>query len=60
MEWQTIRELARQNYEVTIVAVHDVLQDKIVATPDPIPHSGFDTLRLAGTDESLARVARVT
>lgn len=59
---KTIRELAlRQNYEVTIVAVHDVLQDKIVATPDPDSAlRDSDTLLLAGTDESLARVARVT
>lgn len=58
---KTIRELAlRQNHEVTIVAVHDVLQDKISASPDPDSVlRDSDTLLLAGTDESLARVARV-
>ena len=58
---RTIRELAlRQKHEVTIVAVHDVLQDKIIATPDPdAALRDSDTLLLAGNDESLARVARI-
>ena len=58
---KTIRELAlRQEYEVTIVAVHDVLQDKIIASPNPdAALRDSDTLLLAGADDSLARVAKI-
>jgi trk system potassium uptake protein len=58
---KTIRELAlRQNHEVTIIAVHDILQDKIVATPDPDAKlRDSDTLLLAGTDEALVKVGKI-
>jgi len=58
---KTIRELAlRQNYDVTIVAVHDVLKDRITGSPDPDAKlMDSDTILLAGTDEALERVARI-
>jgi trk system potassium uptake protein len=58
---KTIRELAlRQNFDVTIVAVHDVLKDTIIVTPDPDAKlKDSDTLLLAGTDQALARVGRI-
>ena len=62
-EWLgcTIRELKlRQEYDLTVLALHDVLTDKI--TPSPNPDSVLkdsDTLLVAGDDKALARVARV-
>ena len=58
---KSIRELAlRQNYDVTVVAVHDVLQDRISAAPHPDAKLlDSDTLLLAGTDDALAKVARI-
>jgi trk system potassium uptake protein TrkA len=58
---KTIRELAlRQNHEVTIIAVHDILRDKIVATPDPDAKlRDSDTLLLAGTDDALLRLSKI-
>jgi trk system potassium uptake protein TrkA len=58
---KTIRELAlRQNHDVTIVAVHDVLKDRITGWPDPDAKlMDSDTILLAGTDEALERVARI-
>ncbi|MHB0956384.1 MAG: potassium channel family protein [Pirellulaceae bacterium] len=58
---RTIRELElRQHYDITIVALHDVLTGKIMATPDP-DHilRDSDTLLVAGDDAALARVANV-
>jgi trk system potassium uptake protein TrkA len=46
---------------VSVVAVHDVLHDRIVPVPDPdSPLKESDTLLLSGDDEDLARAARVT
>lgn len=58
---KTIRELSlRQVHDITIVAVHDVLTDKIVATPSPDDVlKDSDTLLVAGSDEALARAARI-
>jgi trk system potassium uptake protein TrkA len=58
---KTIRELAlRQNHDVTIVAIHDVLKDRITGSPDPDAIlMDSDTILLAGTDEALERVARI-
>ncbi|MBX3422449.1 MAG: TrkA family potassium uptake protein [Pirellulaceae bacterium] len=58
---KSIRELAlRQGYDVTIVAVHDMLKDRITASPNPDTRLlDSDTLLLAGTDEALARIAKV-
>lgn len=58
-EGKTIRELGlRQNYDISIVALHDVLFQKMIAPPDP-DHvlKDSDTLMVAGDDKSLARVA---
>jgi trk system potassium uptake protein TrkA len=61
-EWvgKTLRMLElRQQYSVTVIAVHDMLQDKIVATPDPdTVLKGSETLLVAGRDEDLARAAK--
>ncbi|TWT80710.1 Ktr system potassium uptake protein A [Planctomycetes bacterium CA13] len=61
--WQghTLRELAlRQKYEITVVALHDILQDTISSTPDPDAKlKDSDTLLIAGSDETLARVAEL-
>ncbi len=58
---RSIRELElRQHYDITIVALHDVLTGKIIATPDP-DHilRDSDTLLVAGDDAALARVASI-
>ncbi|TWU16009.1 potassium channel family protein [Allorhodopirellula heiligendammensis] len=59
--WQgfSLRELKlRQKYEITVVALHDILRDTIAATPDPDTQlKDSDTLMVAGSDEMLARVA---
>jgi len=49
-----------RRYGITIVAVHDVLRDEMI----PIPKPGSklkesDTLLVAGSDDSLARAAKV-
>lgn len=58
---RTIRELQlRQTYDITIVALHDVLHDRIVPSPDPdwtLKES--DTLLVAGSDAALAKAARL-
>ena len=60
-EGRSIRELElRQHYDITIVALHDVLTGKFSATPDP-DHilKDSDTLLVAGDDAALARAASV-
>lgn len=58
---KTLRELGlRQRYGVSIVAVRDVLTDEMRVAPDPDAKlKDSDTLLIAGTDEDLARVAKV-
>lgn len=58
---KSIRDLSlRQTYDISIVALHDVLTDKIFATPDPdYVLKDSDTLLVAGSDDALGRVARV-
>src|SRR6056297_3264613 len=48
---KSIRDLSlRQNYDISIVALHDVLTDKIFATPDPdYILKDSDTLLVAGS-----------
>ena len=49
-----------RRYRVSVVAVHDVLHDRIVPVPNPdSPLKESDTLLLSGDDEDLARAARV-
>lgn len=62
-EWlgKSIGELGvRQKYDVTIVAIHDILTDAIVATPGPdYKLKESDTIFVAGNDQSLKRIAAV-
>ena len=59
--WQgkTLRELAlRQNYDITVVALKDVLTGRISATPDPDAKlTGSETLLVAGGDKALEKTA---
>ncbi|MCS7021117.1 MAG: TrkA family potassium uptake protein [Gemmataceae bacterium] len=60
-EWvgKSLRELELpRRYGITVIAMHDVLHDKIVSTPDPdTVLKGSETLLVAGRDEDLARAA---
>lgn len=50
-------ELPR-NYGISVIAVHDVLTDTMIPTPDPdAPLTESDTLFVAGRDADLARAA---
>jgi trk system potassium uptake protein TrkA len=57
---KTLRELElRRRYGISVVAVHDVLADQMVAAPDPdLMLKGSETLLVAGKDEDLARLDR--
>lgn len=59
--WQgkTLRELElRQHYDITVVALKDVLTDRISPTPDPDAKlKGSETLLIAGGDKALERTA---
>lgn len=57
---RTLRDLQlRKNYNISVIAVHDVLTDQI-APPDPdAPLKESDTLLVAGRDEDLGRLARL-
>ncbi|MGH7501688.1 MAG: potassium channel family protein [Longimicrobiales bacterium] len=49
-----------KQYRVSIIAVHDVLQEQIVPVPDPdAPLKDSDTILILGRDEDLAAVAKV-
>jgi trk system potassium uptake protein TrkA len=49
-----------KNYRVSVVAVHDVLTDRVSTIPDPDePLRDSDTLLLAGNEEDLAKVAEI-
>ncbi len=58
---RSIRQLElRQKHDITIVAVHDVLIDKIVASPDPDYRlKDSDTLLVAGDDSALERAGKL-
>lgn len=58
---KSIRELQlRQTYDITIVALHDVLTDQITATPDPdYLLKDSDALLVAGNDTALRKAASV-
>lgn len=59
--WQgkTLRELGlRQQYDITVVALKDVLTNRITPTPNPDIHlKESDTLLVAGDDKALERTA---
>jgi trk system potassium uptake protein TrkA len=56
---KSLRELElRRQFGITVIALHDILNDQIVATPDPdVVLKGSETLLVAGKDDDLARVA---
>ncbi|HXG09339.1 MAG TPA: TrkA family potassium uptake protein [Gemmataceae bacterium] len=62
-EWigKTLRQLElRRRYGITVVALHDVLADQMIAAPDPdMVLKESDTLLVAGKEEDLARVAQL-
>jgi trk system potassium uptake protein TrkA len=57
----SLRELELpRKFRISVVALHDVLQDQMVPVPDPdSPLKESDTLLVSGKDEDLARAARV-
>jgi trk system potassium uptake protein TrkA len=61
-DWQgrTLRELElRQRFGISVIAIHDILTDKIIAAPDPdVRLHDSVTLIVAGRDEDLAKAAR--
>lgn len=63
MEWQgkSLRELSlRQQFDINVVALHDVLNDRIVPSPDPdYKLLESDALLVAGNDEALAQIAKL-
>lgn len=47
-----------QRFRISVVAVHDVLTDRILPPPPDTPLKDSDTLLVAGDDEDLARAAK--
>ena len=64
VEWtgKTLRELElRRRYGVSVVGIHEWLQNRIVPAPDPdVILKDSDTLIVAGRDEDLVRAAGKT
>jgi trk system potassium uptake protein TrkA len=60
-EGKTLRQLQlRQEFDVTVVALHEVLQDRIIPSPDPDSVlRDSDSLIMAGSEAALAKVARI-
>ncbi|MDP1564176.1 MAG: TrkA family potassium uptake protein [Pirellulaceae bacterium] len=60
-EGKTLRQLKlRQEFDITVVALHDVLQDRIIPSPDPDSMlRDSDALFVAGSEAALAKVAKV-
>lgn len=58
---QTLRDLnLRNSHRVTVVAVHDMLQDEVSGIPDPdAPLKESDTLFVLGEMEDLDRLTRI-
>lgn len=58
---KSLRELQlRARHNISVIAVHDVILDEMIPVPDPDALlKDSDTLLVAGTDESLARVASI-
>lgn len=58
---RSLRELRLpRRYNIAVIAVHDVLSDRITPIPDPdAPLKESDTLLVAGADEHLVRVGEV-
>lgn len=50
-----------ERFRVSVIAVHDMLTDEMLAAPSPdAPLKESDTLLVAGRDEDLAKAARLT
>lgn len=58
---KTIRELKlRQEYDLTVIALHDVLNNSIIPSPNPDSTlKDSDTLLVAGSDQALAKAAKL-
>lgn len=58
---RTIRELQlRQTFDITVIALHDVLNDRMLPSPDPDSIlKDSDTLLVAGSDAALAKAAQL-
>jgi trk system potassium uptake protein TrkA len=59
---KTLRSLGlRQNFGITVVAIHDVLSDRMsfASDPDTILKES-DALIVAGRDDDLAKAAAIT
>ena len=58
---RTLRELALpRRYRISVLAVHDVLRDEMILVPEPDARlKESDTLLIAGSDEDLAKAAKV-
>jgi trk system potassium uptake protein TrkA len=58
---KSLRELGLpRRYRISVLAVHDVLLDKMILVPEPDARlKESDTLVVAGADEDLAKAARV-
>lgn len=63
-EWngKTLRQLRlRQRYRINVVALHDVINNRFIAAPDPdVVLKDSDTLIVAGKDDDLAQVAQTS
>lgn len=59
---QALRDLALpKRYRISVIAVHDILMDKMIQVPDPTTVlKESDTLLVVGAEADLARVARET
>lgn len=61
-EWigKSLRDLElRKHYAVSVIALHDMLTDRILTAPDPDARlKDSDTLLIAGHEEDLARAAK--
>ena len=50
-----------RRYRISVVAVHDVLHDRMIPVPDPdSPLKESDTLLVSGTDADLSKAAGIT
>lgn len=60
-EGKSLRQLKlRQTYDITVVALHDILNNAILTSPDPDSVlKDSDTLLVAGSDKALAKAARL-
>lgn len=60
-EGKTLRELSLpRNYQISVVAIHDLIHDRLIAVPDPDqPLLDAYSLIVTGAEKSLLRVARL-